>query len=211
MEKTPQPAEKEGPIRSAGNLSGLPQGNAIQLRLKDISQLFNSLDPSPFTEQDLDHDAEEFIVSWARELPGHRPLHLIVHVERPLAPGKDATAVAEAIRHYFAYRTSIARLELRQLFIQGRMSLLIGISFLTGCLLLSRLIGPHGGEAAWTVASEGLTIIGWVAMWRPLEIYLYDWWPLWRRVGLLKRLCHIKVDLRMPKEPGAQAAAPAKS
>ena len=31
--------------------------NAIRLRLRDIAQLFNSLDPSPFSEQDLDHDA----------------------------------------------------------------------------------------------------------------------------------------------------------
>lgn len=211
MDKTPEPDRQAGPMRLAGNLSGLPQGNSIQLRLKDISQLFNSLDPSPFTEQDLDHDAEEFIVSWARELPGNKPLHLIVHVERPLATGRDERAVSEAIRHYFAYRTSIARLELRQLFIQGRTSLLIGITFLTGCLLLSRLIGDHGGEAGWSVAREGLTIVGWVAMWRPMEIYLYDWWPLWRRVGLLERLGHIKVDLRLSKEPGAQAAAPAKS
>jgi hypothetical protein len=211
MDKTPEPDRQAGPMRLAGNLSGLPQGNSIQLRLKDISQLFNSLDPSPFTEQDLDHDAEEFIVSWARELPGNKPLHLIVHVERPLATGRDERAVSEAIRHYFAYRTSIARLELRQLFIQGRTSLLIGITFLTGCLLLSRLIGDHGGEAGWSVAREGLTIAGWVAMWRPMEIYLYDWWPLWRRVGLLQRLCHIKVDLRVQKEPGAQAAAPGKA
>jgi hypothetical protein len=199
-------------MSSAGNLSGLPQGDhSIQLRLKDISQLFNSLDPSPFTEQDLDSDAEEFIVSWARELPAKKPLHLTVHVERPLSPGRDAQGVADAVRHYFAYRASIARLELRQLFSRGRTSLLIGVAFLTGCLLLGRFIAPHGGEAVWSVASEGLTICGWVAMWRPMEIYLYDWWPLWRRVGLLKNLSQMKVDVRVSKEPGNQAPAPAKA
>jgi len=195
-------------MSSASNLSGLPEGDrSIQLRLKDISQLFNSLDPSPFTEQDLDRDAEEFIVSWARELPKRRPLHLIIHLERPLTPGRDGPAVAQAIRHYFAYRASIARLELRHLLSQGQTSLLIGLGFLTGCLVLSGLIGPHDDGTAWTVAREGLTIVGWVAMWRPMEIYLYDWWPLWRRVVLLKRLGQIKVDLRLPSEPGPQASA----
>ena len=35
----------------------------IQLRLRELAQLFNSMDPSPFLDRDLDADAEEFIVS----------------------------------------------------------------------------------------------------------------------------------------------------
>lgn len=175
--------------------------HAIELRLREISQLFNSLDPSPFNEKDLDGDAEEFIVGWARELPRGRPLHLIVHLEKPLPDGRDSASVAEAIRHYFTYRASITRLELRQLFKQGRMSLLIGTVFLAGCLLLGRMIGPDESGAARTVAREGLTIGGWVAMWRPMEIYLYDWWPLWRRSLLQLRLGRMKIDIRLAKAP----------
>src|SRR5208282_3839883 len=167
--------------------------------LREISQLFNSLDPSPFNEQDLDHDAEEFIVGWARELPRRRPLHLIVHLGRPLPDGRDAAGVADAIRHYFTYRAAISRLELRQLFKQGRMSLLIGTAFLAGCLMLGRMIAPDESGAARAVAREGLTIGGWVAMWRPMEIYLYDWWPLRRRGELLGRLGRMKIDLRLEK------------
>lgn len=180
----------------------------IQLQLREISQLFNSLDPSPFNEQDLDRDAEEFIVSWARELPWRQPLHLILHLEKTLPTGKDAASVADAIRHYFAYRATISRLELRQLFNQGRTSLLIGVAFLTGCLLLGRLIQPREVQAVWSITGEGLTICGWVAMWRPMEIYLYDWWPLRRRGVLLGRLGQMKIDLRLPKEPGASAETP---
>jgi hypothetical protein len=175
--------------------------HAIELKLREISQLFNSLDPSPFNEQDLDQDAEEFIVSWARELPQHRPLRLVLHLERPLPPGRDAAGVGEAIQHYFTYRAAIGRLELRQLLKQGRTSLLIGTAFLTGCLLLGRQIGMRDDQAAWSVAREGLTIGGWVAMWRPMQIYLYDWWPLWRRCALLTRLGQMKVEIRLPKEP----------
>lgn len=185
---------------------GLSAGeHSIQLRLREITQLFNSLDPSPFPEQDLDHDAEEFIVSWARELPRRRPLRLIVHLERPLPAGRDASGVGDAIRHYFTYRASINRLELKQFFKQGRLSLIIGATFLTICLLLVRFIGPRDARAAWSVVREGLVIVGWVAMWRPLEIYLYDWWPLKRRMALLDRLSHAKIDLRSPKEPPQMA------
>jgi hypothetical protein len=171
----------------------------IELRLREISQLFNSLDPSPFNEQDLDQDAEEFIVGWARELPRRMPLHLVLHLEKPLPEGRDSASVAEAVRHYFMYRAGITGLELRQLFKQGRVSLLIGTLFLAGCLLLSRLIAQNDSSAARSITREGLTIAGWVAMWRPMEIYLYDWWPLWRRGALQRRLGRMKIDLRLPK------------
>jgi hypothetical protein len=42
-------------------------------------QLFNSMDSSPFVERDLDAGAEEFITSWARELPSERELELVIH------------------------------------------------------------------------------------------------------------------------------------
>ena len=177
--------------------------HTIELRLREVTQLFNSLDPSPFNEQDLDQDAEEFIVGWARELPRSRPLHLVLHLEQPLPKGRDSASVAEAVRHYFMYRAGITGLELRQLFKQGRISLIIGVIFLAGCLLLSRLIPQDQAGAASSITREGLTIGGWVAMWRPMEIYLYDWWPLWRRGALQRRLGRMKIDLRMPKAPNA--------
>jgi len=174
-------------------------GSSIKLKLREIAQLFNSLDPSPFSEQDLDHDAEEFIVSSARELPRHHDLRLVLNLEKPLGPPQTSEAVGDAIRHYFAYRASINRLELREFFKRGRLSLLIGTVFLAGCLVLGHAIGRHDASGAFSsFAQEGLTIAGWVAMWRPMEIYLYDWWPLKRRGALLTRLSHMRVEVVRP-------------
>jgi len=38
-----------------------------------------------------------------------------------------------------------------------------------------------------------------MAMWRPMEIYLYDWWPLRRRQRILKKLSHMPVEVRKQK------------
>jgi len=54
----------------------------IELRLRTIDQLFNSMDLSPFIERDLAHEAEEFIVSWALEHPRDASLHLVLHIRR---------------------------------------------------------------------------------------------------------------------------------
>jgi hypothetical protein len=43
---------------------------------------------------------------------------------------------------------------------------------------------------------ESLIIVGWVANWRPIEIYLYDWWPIRRRRRLLARIAAAPVIVR---------------
>jgi hypothetical protein len=65
--------------------------------------------------------------------------------------------------------------------------------FLFGCIALRQLAFALGPGTASEIAAEGLLIIGWVAMWRPLEIFLYDWRPLHRRYRLLAKLCEIPV------------------
>jgi len=64
------------------------EANAIELRVQEISQLFNTLDPFPFRERDLDRNAEEFIVGWAQELTKKHPIRIIVHL-----PAKEAAAL----------------------------------------------------------------------------------------------------------------------
>ena len=57
-----------------------PGSGVIEVYVAEMNQLFNSIDPSPFVEKDLDRDAEEFIVNWAKELPAESPLALRVHL-----------------------------------------------------------------------------------------------------------------------------------
>jgi hypothetical protein len=53
--------------------------DVIELRVDNIDQLFRTLDPYPFRERDLDREAEEYIVGWARELAGGQPIKIVVH------------------------------------------------------------------------------------------------------------------------------------
>lgn len=168
----------------------------IEVRLRELAQLFNSLDPSPFIDRDLDADAEEFIVSWARELPHHGELELVIHLAAAPEPSRAAGA-EEAVHHYFASRAEIKRRELRQLFRRGRASLLIGVAFLAACFGLGVLLRPML-PSGWNEFVElGLHIVGWVAMWRPLEIYLYDWWPVRNDLRLFERLARMPVRLQV--------------
>jgi hypothetical protein len=173
--------------------------NVITLRLRELTQLFNSMDPSPFVERDLDADAEEFITNWARELPSKRELELVIQLAVPTSPERLA-GVEDAVRRYFATRATIKRLEFGQLMRRGRLSLGVGLVFLISCLLLGQLVAKSGSGSAASIVEEGLTICGWVAMWRPLEVYLYDWWPLLEERRRLDLLARIRVRIVLPRE-----------
>jgi hypothetical protein len=45
----------------------------ICIHLKSADPLFNTLDPSPFHERDLDDEAERYTVGWAGEIKGSGP------------------------------------------------------------------------------------------------------------------------------------------
>lgn len=182
-------------------MSARAKGTArIQMRLRELPQLFNSMDPSPFLDRDLDSDAEEFIVSWAREHPRDHELELTLHLAT-LPPPDRAKGTEEAVRHYFLARSQMKQRELQQLMRRGRVSLLIGLLFLGGCLFLAGFAARLGMGAMAGIVREGLIIIGWVAMWRPLEIYLYDWWPVRDEQRLLARLTRMRVHLVLPAPP----------
>jgi hypothetical protein len=174
-----------------------PRHNQIEMRLRELPQLFNSMDPSPFRDRDLDAAAEEFIVSWARELPHKDELELVVHLATRPDPER-AAGTEEAVQHYFENRAGIKRHELRLLMRRGRYTLLIGLVFLTACFAAGEMVEQDSARSWSEFVKLGLHIVGWVAMWRPLEIFLYDWWPIQSDRLLLARLGRMRVRLEMP-------------
>jgi hypothetical protein len=175
----------------------IPEGcSVVEVRLRTLTQLFDSLDPSPFHEKDLDGNAEEYIVESAREQPARRQVALVLYIDQPPSLPDEGRVVGEAIRVHFARRAQLLRRDLRQLIRRGWISLGIGLSFLAAVFLTSQTVGRLMGEGPLaTLLREGLLIVGWVAMWRPLEIFLYDWWPLLGKKRLRDRLSRINVRI----------------
>ncbi|WP_291853180.1 hypothetical protein [Bradyrhizobium sp.] len=169
----------------------------IEIRVDRLAQLFHTLDPFPFREKDLDQEAEDYIVSWARELPEKRPIRIAVQVRDEDVKASNAKELNEAFQSYFAGRAVAVQHELNELFRVGRRALAIGIPILVGCFLSARFAAGYLTEnPAQRLVEESLLILGWVANWRPLEIFLYDWWPVARRRELYRRLAVAEVELK---------------
>jgi hypothetical protein len=175
------------------------KGIRIEIKVKTASQLFDARDPAPFLERDLDDDAVEYLVSSAEEFAVRTPMKVVIHVAEPLDPSLDPAAIREAIHNYFDYRAELLRMRLTRVMKTGQLFLMVGVFFLTLCLVLAQTISRMVDGTTGTVLREGLVITGWVAMWRPIDLFLFDWWPLLEKRRYHEKLAHIDIEIRVAK------------
>lgn len=169
----------------------------IELRVEQLALLFDTLDPFPIPARDLSRRAEDFILDWARELPRDAPIRIVVHLREHEASSDDIGLVDDAVKAHFANNAAAVSNDLKELLRNGRLSLLIGLLVLSACIAAASMLRNWFGDTPTTqLFSEGLLILGWVANWRPIEIFLYDWWPLARRRRLQQRLADAAVEIR---------------
>ena len=183
-------ASPEAAYRQEGN------DTLVEIRLREVRQLFHTLDPAPFREKDLDEDAAQYLLEACREAGIHRPLRLLIHLPGSEAQSEAARTLPEAVHNYFAYRERQLRADMLRMLRYGAVSFVIGLTFLIACLGLRRSLVAHPLVVDRATVDEGLLILGWVALWRPAEALLYDWWPLARRRALLRRLASIPIEVR---------------
>lgn len=169
----------------------------LELHLAELRQIFDSMDPAPFRERDLDPKANEYIVDWARECPSDRPLALVVHLGSQQAAAGDEPLLGDAVREFYRGRAAATRHDLSRLFRTGRISLVIGLAFLALATAVGEALSSLIARESYAgLLRESLVIGGWVALWRPLEIFLYDWWPVRAQARLYDRLAAMQVSLR---------------
>ena len=168
----------------------------IEIRLHSVRQMFNSFDPSPFHEKDLDREAEEYIVETMQELPPEATLKIMLHLPESERASAEQAKFTDAIHNYFGYRLWVMQHRLSDLMRRGRTALALGTLFLALTLGARELtLAVSSGTAARMVA-EGLQIAGWVALWQPIQVFFYDWRPMRRMVDIYRKLAKIDVDVR---------------
>lgn len=150
-------------------------------------------------ERDLDDEVEAYILESALELP-ECAYRLVIYVTAPETDTVGKETIAAAVRSYFAYRSEVQARRLRLLLRDGRRALVMGLGFLALCwglgiLAIDLVAAPFGD-----FLNEGLLIIGWVANWRPAEIFLYDWRPMKRQGVVLDALAEMDVHFRFEQQ-----------
>lgn len=185
----------------------------IDIRLERIEQLFHSLDPHARLHRHIDERIEQFLIEEARRLKRKAPIRVRLFVEKEEALAAGRTDASRALRAHFSYRARLENENLHDLLWRGLFSLAVGMLVLAICLRIGPWIGSYTKEATGNFVDTAFQIIGWAANWRPVEIFLYDWWPVAEDRRLFRRLASAQVEL-LPMadadpdpKPAASAAA----
>lgn len=173
----------------------------IDIKVRTVEQLFDGRDPAPFHERDLDEDAVEYILGGFQELPPQVSVKLVFWVQDETVR-LPADTFAGAVRAHFSYEAEKLRRKTREHVRHGEFTLAIGLLVLTLFLSLAELTSWIAVETVRQILREGLVIIGWVAMWRPVEVLLYDWWPLVRQRRACERVLAAEISLQYGQGDG---------
>ena len=225
VEPNPEPA------RSAGT-SGSPDANApqpprearhtrlrrrrhlrragseatVSIHVHDFAQLFNSLDPSPLWDRDLDRAVAQYIEDEFRDRRAAAAWRLQVFAHQGVCAAGD---LQSAVETYYRRSARSARLALREHLKITRIALLGGALIF---LLSTAVRGIIDSTLAHPpqLLDQGLIVLAWLGLWRPVEALVYEWVPFYRRRRLYERLArmHVTVRTAVPRAAG-RGSAPA--
>jgi hypothetical protein len=168
----------------------------IDIKVAQSRQLFDGRDPAPFRERDLDEDAVEYLLAAAEEIPTAQPLAIAVTISEEPEPRMASDSIVEAVHGHFRYEYEQIQRRLREHIRRGQMSLAVGLTMLVVFLTLAEFTRSLPSGTVRDILREGLVITGWVAMWRPLEVLLYDWWPMIVERRQITRVLEAPVSIR---------------
>lgn len=166
----------------------------VSVRVRDLAQLFNSLDASPFWDRDLDPQAAEFIEEEFSDKRSAAEWHLHVHAAGGAALAAD---LQPALEHYYERMAHSAALRLREETRLGEIALLGGIAIFLIAMSAREFIARFARQELSGMLDEGLIILAWLALWRPVESLVYGWVPHYRRRRLYQRLAAVRVTVRL--------------
>jgi hypothetical protein len=168
----------------------------IEVRVKSPQQLFDARDPAPFRERDLDDDFVEYIVSAAQEFSLSSALKIVIQIEEKESSDLSKEEIREAIRGYLAFRIDLQRSDLKRFLKRAQLFLAIGLLVLASCLGLAQSLTVPTPPGAIGILREGLVIFGWVSIWKPIELILFDWYPLYEKIRFYRKLLGTEIDIR---------------
>ncbi|CAN5900715.1 hypothetical protein BH11MYX3_BH11MYX3_30450 [soil metagenome] len=169
--------------------------HCVDVRLNTIEQLFDNRDPAPFRLRDLDPDLVEYLFAAGEDLSSLGTFKVVVWVAQPCS----AEEIETGYRAHFDYEIERLVRRRRRQRRTGQIALLIGVTILVVLLSVAELLDD--ASRLTRVTREGLVILSWIVMWRPVEALIYDWVPLRRERRVMQRLRAANVEVRSGKGP----------
>jgi hypothetical protein len=167
----------------------------ITLRLDNLEQFFTVPDPNPFYPRAHFATGLETISAELKPKALIRKVHTTIVLPPDQITPDGEVKLREALNRYCQHHLQQNRQDLISLRWQGVKALQNGLIFLGVCLLLSTWFENAEMLQDWLrrFAGEGFLIAGWVSLWHPIEILLYEWWPFSRQIHILESIMQMEI------------------
>lgn len=133
----------------------------------------------------------------ARRAGQRRGGRLVVRLATPplTGPAPDMPRMAAAVRAYCAARGEDLALRQASVWREGMQTLWLSAIFIAACVALATLarVWLDGPGLVQTLARDGLVVAGWVALWRPIDMLLFETWLLRRERRVLEAVAEMPV------------------
>jgi len=166
----------------------------IILKLENVDQMLIAPREVFYGKRMLNHNAEEFLIEESEKHPYRTAIYLKVYL--PPDALNRAQEIEAAVHQHFTYRKNKSLKQLNRTLQFGWRSLLIAIVFLSLLVLFTLLVikqMPEGGLSI--IFREILIILGWVALWRPADLLLYEWRQFKRDARFFEKLAQCKIEV----------------
>ena len=178
----------------------------IDIHLRDLRHFFATPDIDPFEGEGLAESGIDRLASLLAARRGWRRHPVLARLHVASTPGNAALAprMAVALARYCDARHQYAERKLLETRREGLRTLIVGVLFLSLCIGVAAAIesSAMSDMLVGELLTEGAIIAGWVGLWRPIEILLFDWWPYARDRALYARLQGLAITVLPDGEPG---------
>ncbi len=172
----------------------------IELRITHQAQFYNLLDPAPNDIKEINHATESYIMDSLEDMPNDKrgSARIILYLERTLYDDEEIrNDMEQAIHAHFALRHCSTNQKYKLSMSKGRRYLFRGLIFLVICLVLSSLLTSiYSQNDVINAIGQSFVVIGWVALWKPVEFYLYDRRDILDEMNILTQMETIPVETR---------------
>ncbi len=180
----------------------------VTLSLKTVDHLFIAPEVNPFSDVEMELLGQPALLRVMKKLePGFFRRGGKIRLTILLPPDQitpDLQKQVDAALHRFC-QTHITdnRLRIRQTIWVGLRALLPGLLFLGVSMGLSSMFSSQVltfiSEGVNNLLAEGFVVIGWIALWNPVQSFLYDWVPFWRANQIYRYM--MTMDIRFQPQP----------
>lgn len=180
-----------------------PADDTVDLYLSDIHYLFQTPEVDPFLGENIEASGIDQLIDTMNARPGGRNQirKIAVHLPEAKIVSNLTPVIRTAITNFSNAQIRLAAQKKREIWLEGQRSLRIGLVFWAICLALSLLFEEviFTRHVLGRLFGEGFIIAGWVGLWRPAELLLYDWRPYSREIKRYEEIKTMDVSI-LPRE-----------